>query len=96
MAKTAIQIREVDQVATATEDLFPNDTVQITGVLDKVELLVIEHIPTGHKIAIKEILKDKDIYKYGEVIGMATQLISPGAHVHVHNCWGLKARRLKF
>ncbi|NKW10643.1 hypothetical protein HGG76_20035 [Ochrobactrum tritici] len=50
-------------------------------------------MPAGHKLAIRPIMQYEHILKYGEVIGEATQDIAEGEHVHVHNCWGVKARR---
>lgn len=91
--KAAIQIRDVDQVATAIVALSPNDTVKIRGVHQEYEVLVKEAIPVGHKIALRDIALNEEIRKYGEVIGSATSAIAAGQHVHVHNCRGLKARR---
>lgn len=93
ITKTAIQITEKDQVATATVDLFPDDSVIVTGSHQSVTLKVLEEVPAGHKIAIKNIHKGDKIYKYGEAIGVATKDIVAGGWVHVHNCWGTKARR---
>jgi len=42
-------------------------------------------IPLGHKIALHDIRKGESIIKYGRPIGKATQDISGGARVHVHN-----------
>ena len=42
-------------------------------------------IAAGHKIAIAPIHQDAVIKKFGQVIGFATEIISPGDHVHVHN-----------
>lgn len=39
----------------------------------------------GHKVARRAIAKDEPILKYGAVIGVATEPIAAGAHVHVHN-----------
>lgn len=91
--KAAIQIRDVDHVATAITELSPKETVKIRGVHEEYEVLVRERIPVGHKIALRDIARDEEILKYGEVIGSATSAIPAGHHVHVHNCRGLKARR---
>ncbi|PAV28349.1 hypothetical protein CIL05_17085 [Virgibacillus profundi] len=95
MKKTAIQITQIDQVATSAVDLAPGDTVLITGNQQLISIKVKEKIPSGHKIAIKDIAEGGEIYKYGEVIGEATEAIHAGHWVHVHNCWGKKGRRLK-
>ncbi len=42
-------------------------------------------IPLGHKVALKELKKGEDVIKYGIPVGMATQPVAAGQHVHVHN-----------
>jgi altronate hydrolase len=42
-------------------------------------------IPAGHKIAIAPIAEGAPIRKYGQTIGFAREVISPGEHVHTHN-----------
>ncbi|GHS87142.1 altronate dehydratase [Synergistales bacterium] len=42
-------------------------------------------VPSGHKIAGAPIAKGQTIIKYGHPIGVATQDIAEGAHVHEHN-----------
>lgn len=44
-----------------------------------------DSIPLGHKIATRRIAAGEIVRKYGQVIGVASQDISAGAHVHVHN-----------
>jgi len=44
-----------------------------------------EPIPSGHKVALRAIAEGEVVRKYGQVIGLATQAIAAGAHVHVHN-----------
>lgn len=41
--------------------------------------------PLAHKIARRAIAAGETILKYGAPIGVATQAIAAGAHVHVHN-----------
>ena len=48
-------------------------------------LVAREIIPSGHKIATQEIPSGMAVRKYGQVIGVATQHIPAGAHVHVQN-----------
>lgn len=89
----AIQIRDADMVATAVADLRPGDPVRISGVAQGVVLTARDAIPTGHKIALRDIAAGEHILKYGEVIGAAVADIAAGGWVHVHNCRGVKARR---
>jgi altronate hydrolase len=42
-------------------------------------------IPAGHKIAVKAQAKGDAVRRYGQIIGFATDAISPGAWVHTHN-----------
>ena len=43
-------------------------------------------IPSGHKVAIRAIPKGEVIRKYAQMIGVASDHIAPGEHVHTHNC----------
>lgn len=42
-------------------------------------------IPPGHKVALRELPVGHAVRRYNQVIGYATQPISAGEHVHVHN-----------
>jgi len=42
-------------------------------------------VETGHKVALTDIKQGEDVVKYGFPIGMATQPIKSGEHVHTHN-----------
>jgi altronate hydrolase len=42
-------------------------------------------VPAAHKIALRGITRGEAIVKYGQVIGEATEPITAGDHVHVHN-----------
>ena len=44
-----------------------------------------DRIPPGHKVATASIPKGGYVYKYGQIIGVATMEIEPGRHVHTHN-----------
>ena len=45
-------------------------------------------IPLCHKIALKDMQEDEDVYKYGQVIGRTTQVIKKGALVWHENLVG--------
>lgn len=63
-----------------------NGRLQIDG-RDNVCVLLAPQgdIPAGHKVALCDIQKGGFVYKYGEVIGRATQNIRAGEWVHTHN-----------
>ncbi len=44
-----------------------------------------DNVPLGHKVALRDVPKDKPVIKYGRQIGKAVEPIAKGAHVHVHN-----------
>ena len=86
MAK-AIQIDEKDNVATVTSDVGEGEAVEVLSpggeVLARPE--VAGKVPFGHKIALRALGRGEEIVKYGEVIGVASEDIGPGAWVHTHN-----------
>jgi (2R)-sulfolactate sulfo-lyase subunit alpha len=44
-----------------------------------------DNVPLGHKVALRDLPKDKAVIKYGRQIGKAVQAIAKGGHVHTHN-----------
>lgn len=46
---------------------------------------LIEDIPQGHKVALKDIANGENVIKYGSPIGHTTASIVAGSHVHTHN-----------
>ena len=72
-----IKINGTDNVAVAVEKV-PQNT-DIDG------LVSLNEIPMGHKIALRDIKKGEDIIKYAQVIGVASEDIRKGEHVHSHN-----------
>lgn len=55
-----------------------------------VTIKVLNDIPIGHKIALKDLAVGDSVIKYGINIGKVVSPIKKGEHVHVHN---LKTRR---
>ena len=88
----AIQIKEMDNVATALRDLEPKERA-VVGIGERFqECIIAQPIPYGHKFALKEIGAGEDIVKYGEIMGRATQGIPVGSHAHIHNIESLRGR----
>lgn len=79
--KDLIQIHPSDNVAVALHALAAGETVTLATL----SLTLKESIPGGHKLAIRPILCGEQVIKYGQPIGVATDVIAPGEHVHVHN-----------
>ncbi len=91
-AKRALIISGKDNVATALQDVEAGATVAARLGQEVVELQALEKIPFGFKIALVDIGKGEEVYKYGEVIGRASQAIKKGELVHVHNVEGTRGR----
>jgi altronate dehydratase small subunit len=83
--RRAIIIDQDDNVATAIDDLQPGESLKLEVGSLHVEVRVVEPIKFGHKVALRPIPKGSSVVKYNETVGTATQDISAGAHVHVHN-----------
>jgi len=74
-----------------TIQLHPDDNIAIA--IDAVAegaslaggLLVTDRVPRGHKLALTRMEQGSPIRKFGQIIGFAKALITPGAWVHTHN-----------
>lgn len=76
-----IQIHPSDNVAIALVPIEKGETLTVSGR----QIVVIEEILQGHKLALMPIPKDALIIKYGNPIGRTTSPILAGAWVHTHN-----------
>lgn len=78
---------EKDTVGVAVADIKAGEAA--TGwVMDndtEVTVTALNDIALGHKIALVDIPAGTTVIKYGESIGIATQDIKKGEHVHIHN-----------
>lgn len=72
-----IRLNDADTVIVATRPIEKGEHLQ--------EVTAVEDIPSGHKIAVKEIAKGEPVLKYGQIIGTAKADIHPGQHVHLQN-----------
>jgi len=72
-----LHLHPADHVALARRDLAPGE--RLGG------LRVVQPVPRGHKIALREASAGSLVRKYGQVIGFATADIAPGDWVHTHN-----------
>ncbi len=77
--KDFIRLDADDNVVTATHALEVG--VEVADGKKTIQL-----IPSGHKVAIRAIPKGDQIRKYAQMIGVASDHIAPGEHVHTHNC----------
>jgi altronate hydrolase len=77
----AVRLHPEDDVAIAKTNLPPGLILQMSDVQIRVSRLV----PSGHKLALHEVPPGAPVRRYGEIIGVATQAILAGDHVHTHN-----------
>ena len=84
--QNAMIIDPKDNVAVAIEPIAAGDTVTYLKEGKTVSLKATEDITIYHKLATRTIEK-------GEHIGVATEQIPEGAHVHVHNVESMKEDR---
>jgi altronate hydrolase len=75
--RDALLISERDNVVVALRDLVAGTVVSGAALAGDV--------PLGHKIAVRSIAAGETVIKYGYPIGVATQTIVAGEHVHSHN-----------
>jgi altronate dehydratase small subunit len=86
MKKRAMRISPDDNTATALIDIQAGENISLVSKSGLIgEMSVREAIPFGHKLAVVDIKEGEKILKYGEVIGLATQQINKGEHVHIQN-----------
>jgi altronate hydrolase len=74
-----IRLHPSDNVVVAARPIPAGTTIAAERIA------ALDTIPFGHKIATRAIAKGEPVRKYGQVIGVATEEIAPGRHVHVHN-----------
>ena len=79
--------------------IHPADTVAVAlraapagAVFD--DIVLTEPVPAGHKVALRAIRPGEAVIKYGYPIGVASEPIAAGAHVHCHNVRGNLPERL--
>ena len=78
---SAIQLHSTDNVAVARVPLTPESVLRIEGETVRVR----EHVPAGHKIALRPIAEGEIVRRYGQNIGRAKMVIEPGQHIHTQN-----------
>ncbi len=83
--KQCFQINATDNTAVVLEDVAAATRMTVVGSSTR-NITLNESIQNGHKVALVDIPAGGAIVKYGVAIGYATQDISAGDWVHLHNC----------
>ncbi len=82
MRKKFMRMNPKDNCATFLEEIPPNEIIEISK---NQTIKINQAIPYGHKVALSDIKKGDLIFKYGEIIGIATEDIMKGDWIHIHN-----------
>ena len=90
LADVLIQLHPGDPVALARRELAPGTELSGPGH----HIAVRDTVPHGHKLALVDIAAGEQVLKYGQPIGIATQPIAAGEHVHEHNLRSLSREGL--
>lgn len=80
-----VVIDPADNVATALVDLAAGTPLRWA---DGEGVTTVEPIPSGHKVALRDISAGDPVRKYGQVIGVASARVGLGSLVHTHNLTG--------
>ena len=91
----AILLHEpTDDVGVAVRDLKNGEEVGAVTLEGQPvgSVKMVNDVPLGHKVAMKDIAQGKDVIEYGRVIGVAFHAAPRGSHVHTHN---LRTKRWK-
>ncbi len=84
----AVLLQPDDDVAAVLDKVGSDAVVTVTlGSSGKAlrKLTVRQEVPFGHKVAVRAVAKGNPVRRYGFPIGIATEEISEGDHVHSHN-----------
>ncbi len=76
-----------DDVGVAVVDLKKGTTAGALTLEGKAagSVKLRDNVPLGHKVAMRDLAKDKQVVKYGRPVGKAIAAIAKGSHVHIHN-----------
>jgi altronate hydrolase len=78
-APLTIRLHPADNVVVARMDILLG--TQVEG-----EVAAATRVPPGHKILTRAVKQGEPLRKYNQIIGFATEDMTPGTHIHTHNC----------
>ena len=91
--KKGILLHEADDdVGVAAMDLQAGEVIQAVTLEGEpvTQIEMVDDVPLGHKVAMRDMPEQKHIIEYGRPIGYASEAIAVGAHVHTHNIKSLR------
>jgi len=78
---SAIHLHPTDNVAVARVTIPAGTELRIGNRT----VVTLDHIPAGHKVALRPIQPREIVQRYGQAIGRAKAPIEAGRHIHTHN-----------
>ena len=81
----ALIVEKNDDVAVVLEAIHVGDKVTYRYGDEERSVVSLSEVPVYHKVAVRDIKRGDHILKYSEKLGVATQDIKLGEHVHVQN-----------
>ena len=87
----AIVLNPRDNVATLIDAGEKGASCALQGEM-KEEIVLLQAVPFGHKVCIRETPPGADILKYGQIIGKAAKALRVGEHAHIHNIESARGR----
>ena len=90
--KLGLLLNGLDNVVNTLEDVHSGDIVEVRLGQETRQIIAVEAIPFGFKMAASDIAHGEPVIKYGQPIGRANRFIGRGKLVHVHNMEGTRGR----
>lgn len=90
-----MKVEEVALIANSQDNVATARVEMPIGIIlesKRGQVIVRSEIPFGHELALASIPKGEHVGRYGERIGIATQDILLGEHVHSHKLEGKQGR----
>ena len=92
MSFDATALHDADNVAMALRAVKAGEALFVDVGRERSQVLALDDVALGHKIATADIATGEAVVKYGECIGEATRPILRGEWVHIHNIRSRRAR----
>ena len=87
----AIVLNRADNVGTLIDTARGGETCTLQGEASG-ELKLLQDVPFGHKVCVRDTPAGADVLKYGQVIGKSSKAIKAGEHAHTHNVESARGR----
>ena len=91
-APAALRIHPDDNVVVAVRAVNAGADIALAGSA----IRALEAVPSGHKIAARDLAAGERVVKYGHVIGETSQAVPRGGWVHTHNMRTLLSGKIEY